>query len=55
MILAAFRPDTRARITVEGLIAPTVQMVFRRAQTGVTGRAGYFSGAPIPTPLRAAR
>ena len=31
LILAAFRPDTKARLVEEGLVVPTVQMVFRRS------------------------
>ncbi len=49
MILAAFPSDTRARLQAEGLVAPTVQMVFRRAQAGVTGPADYMSGAANPS------
>ncbi len=49
LILAAFRPDTRDRLVAEGLVSPTVQMVFRRAQTGVTSRADYLSGAAHPS------
>lgn len=49
MILAAFPPETRARLESEGLVAAAVQMVFRRAQTGVTGPADYMSGAANPS------
>lgn len=49
LILAAFRPDTRARLQAEGLVAPTVQMVLRRAQTGVRRRSDYLSGAAHPS------
>jgi hypothetical protein len=48
MILAAFRPDTKARLTQENLIVPTVQMVFRRSLRNVTSREDYFSGAAHP-------
>ena len=48
MILAAFRPDTKARLVDEGLLVPTVQMVFRRSLQNVTSRALYFSGAAHP-------
>jgi len=48
MILAAFRPDTKARLTEEKLIVPTVQMVFRRSLRNVTSREGYFSGDAHP-------
>lgn len=49
LILAAFRPDTRARLQALGLVAPTVQMVLRRAQTGVRRRGDYLSGAAHPS------
>ena len=48
MILAAFRPDTKARLVEEGLVVPTVQMVFRRSLQNVRSRADYFSGAAHP-------
>jgi hypothetical protein len=48
MIFAAFRPDTKARLTEENLIVPTVQMVFRRSQQSVTSRESYFSAAAHP-------
>ena len=48
MILAAFRPDTKARLVEEGLIVPTVQMVFRRSLQNVLSREDYFSGAAHP-------
>ena len=49
LILAAFTPDTRAALVKTRLLAPTVQMVFRRAQTRVRSRAAYFSAAAHPT------
>jgi len=49
MILAAFRPDTKAALKKAGLIAPALQMVYRRGREGVRGRAGYISGAAHPT------
>ena len=48
MILAAFRPDTKARLVAENLLVPTVQMVFRRSLQNVTSRASYFSGDAHP-------
>lgn len=54
MILAGFRPDTRARLEAEGLVAPAVQMVFRRAQAGVKTPADYLSGAANPSVFAAA-
>ncbi len=53
MILAAFRPDTKARLTEENLIVPTVQMVFRRSQQHVTSRADYLSGKANPAVFEA--
>ena len=49
MILAAFRPDTKAFLHRYDLIAATVQMVYRRARVGVRSRAAYLSGAAHPT------
>ena len=53
MILAAFRPDTKALLRQTGLIGPTVQMVYRRARVGVRSRAAYLSGAAHPSVFRA--
>lgn len=53
LILAAFRPDTRARLEAEGLVAPTVQMVLRRAQVGVRRRTDYLSGSAHPSAFEA--
>ena len=55
MILAAFRPDTKAALKKAGLIAPTLQMIYRRGRDGVRGRAGYISGAAHPTVFGAGR
>jgi hypothetical protein len=49
MILAAFRPDTKAFLAESGLLASTVQMVFRRSQTTVLSRAAYLSGLAHPS------
>lgn len=49
LILAAFRPDTRARMERLGLVAPTVQWVMRRTQKGLRGAAAYMSGAAHPS------
>jgi hypothetical protein len=48
LTLAAFRPETKARIVEAGMINSTVQMVFRRSQQQVTSRELYFSGAAHP-------
>lgn len=49
LILAALRPDTRARLQELGLVAPTAQMVLRRAQVGVRRRSDYLSGSAHPS------
>lgn len=48
LIYAAFRPDTKERLTAENLIVPTVQMIFRRSLQNVRSRADYLSGAAHP-------
>lgn len=52
MILAAFRPDTKAVLKQQGLLAPTVQMVYRRARLGVRSREAYLSGGAHPSAFR---
>ena len=47
--LAAFPPETRARLEAGRLIAPTLQMILRRTQAGVYSRAAYLSGVAHPT------
>jgi hypothetical protein len=47
-ILAAFRPDTKARLVEENLVVPTMQMVFRRSLRNVLSREDYFGGAAHP-------
>ena len=49
MILASFRPDTKQRLVEEGLLAPTVQFVFRRSQRSVLSRDDYMSGLAHPS------
>ncbi len=48
LTLAAFTPETRARLEAEGLIAPTLQMILRRTQAGVQTRAAYLSALAHP-------
>lgn len=48
-ILAAFRPETKAALIRERLIAPTVQMIWRRCQKPVQTDAEYLSGIAHPT------
>ncbi len=52
-ILAAFTPDTRAFLEQHRLVAPTVQMVFRRGLKDVSDRESYMSGAAHPSVFRA--
>ena len=47
--LAALRPEVKSRLISRGLIAPTVQMLFRRAQMGIEGDADYLSPEAHPT------
>ena len=47
MTLAAFRPETRARLEAEGLVAPTLQMILRRTRAG--SATAYLTGAAHPT------
>lgn len=54
MILAALRPDTKARAMEEGLLAPLTQMIYRRARRPVRSRAEYLSGLAHPSAFRAA-
>ncbi|SEW37229.1 hypothetical protein SAMN05444851_3254 [Aliiroseovarius sediminilitoris] len=49
MILAAFRPDTKARLMETGLLASTVQMVFRRSRNQVRERGAYLAAVAHPT------
>lgn len=53
MIFAALRPDTKAFLRAKGLLAPTVQMVYRRARAPVRSRGAYFSGIAHPTAFSA--
>ncbi len=49
MILAALRPETKAFLHQNQLLAPTVQMIFRRSLTPVRSRATYLSGLAHPS------
>ena len=51
MILAAFTPETKSFLHATQLLAPTVQMVFRRSLDPVRGREGYRSGIAHPTAI----
>jgi YD repeat-containing protein len=50
-ILAALRPDTKARLRETGLIAPILQRVLRRGMAGIGDEAAYMSGAAHPSAL----
>ncbi|MBL9136807.1 MAG: hypothetical protein JNK85_13100 [Verrucomicrobiales bacterium] len=47
--LAAFRPETKKRLTDAGLLMPTLQMLFRWCATNVASEAEYLSGKAHPT------
>lgn len=55
MILAALPPETRARMAAEGLVVPSVQMIFRRSLQDIRSREAYLSGAAHPPVFDAAR
>jgi hypothetical protein len=55
VILAALRPEVKTFLAREGLIAPTVQMVFRRGLTGVESREDYLSWRAHPSAVPARR
>jgi hypothetical protein len=46
--LAAFRPETKDRLTQHGLIAPTLQMLLRRHYAGVASDEDYLSARAHP-------
>lgn len=48
-ILAAFRPEVKAFLRGRGLIAPTVQMIFRRNRTDIRSDAHYMSALAHPS------
>src|SRR6056297_4140349 len=49
MILAAFRPETKRFLHENQLLAPTVQMIFRRSLAPVLSREAYLSGQAHPS------
>ncbi len=49
MMLAAFPPETKARLIREHLVAPTLQMLWRRGQKGIETDADYLSPRAHPT------
>ena len=48
-ILAAFRPQVKSFLVGHGLLAPTVQWIFRVSQDGVKTNSTYLSGKAHPT------
>jgi len=55
VILASLRPEVKARLAAEGLVAPTVQMILRRGMAGIGSREAYLSGAAHPSAFDAER
>ncbi|WP_050929938.1 hypothetical protein [Aestuariivita boseongensis] len=49
MILAAMRPETKAFLRDNQLLAATVQMIFRRSLASVLTRGAYLSGVAHPS------
>ncbi len=49
LALAALAPDTRAALEAEGRVAPTLQMLVRRAMPGTRTEADYLSGPAHPS------
>ena len=54
MTLAAFQDETFARLSKEGLVAPTLQMILRRSLTTVQATEDYLSPAAHPVVFDAA-
>ena len=48
-ILAAFRPEVKDFLRKKGLVAPTVQWIFRISQDGVNTNATYLTGKAHPS------
>ncbi|MEM6743320.1 MAG: hypothetical protein AAF676_06240 [Pseudomonadota bacterium] len=49
LMLAALRPETKARMVDRRLAAPTLQMLWRRGQAGIETDADYLSARAHPT------
>lgn len=47
--LAAFQPETKKVLKEEGLLMPTLQMIFRRSNKMLENPEDYFSGIAHPT------
>lgn len=52
LILAALKPEVKSFLAERGLIAPTVQMIFRRGLNPVRGQAGYMGPFAHPSAFR---
>ena len=48
LILASFRPETKAKLVETNTLVSTMQMVFRRSQQHIVSRPGYMSGDAHP-------
>ena len=48
-ILAAFQPDVKSFLVSHGLLAPTVQWIYRISQDGVKTNSTYLTGKAHPT------
>lgn len=48
-ILSAFRPEVKSFLIEKGLIAPTIQWIFRRSQRGVESENDYLGAKAHPT------
>lgn len=53
MILAALKPETKAKAAEAGMLNSTVQMVFRRSLQNVRSRESYFSADAHPAAFEA--
>ena len=48
-ILASFKPEVKAFLTTHGLVAPTIQWIFRRGQLGIKTDDDYLLGRAHPS------
>ena len=49
LALGSFQPATKKRLIETGLLMPTVQMLFRTCQAGITSQEDYLSGKAHPS------
>lgn len=52
LTLAAFQPEVKQRLVAENLLAPTLQMIFRRSNRPVATEEDYFTRAAHPVVFR---